>query len=202
MAFDLAEKIIDMAQNLSIQEQKNREVKLQVSFLHYDHDQSKYVEDMYHFKIENINDQQVKITYKTLSWIFYKKNREAIDLAITILRQKINATLCKYKVPYLNDTRVDINILHNEEKVFTESINVLIPIEYEDLKYIHNYDCNNNLALKELQTLYLTYFKLCVACVPAVPEAVASASEASRAASPSASASPSPSLSPSSEAAV
>ncbi len=166
MAFDLAEKIIDMAQNLSIQEQKQRELKLQLSFLHYDHEQSKYIEDIYHFKIESLNDQQVKITYKTLSWTFYKKNREAIDLAITILRQKINATLCKYKVPYLNDTRVDVNILHNEEKVFTESINVLIPIEFDDLKYVHNYDCNNNLALKELQTLYLNYFKLCVSCVP------------------------------------
>ncbi len=170
MAIDLAETIITMAKDLSIQDQKKREVKLQISFLHYDHEINKYVEDVYSFKIENLNEHQVKISYKTLSWVFYKKNREGIELAITILRQKINATVCKYKVPNLNDTRVDVSILHNEEKIFTESINILIPIEFDDLKYIHNYDCNNNLALKELQTLYLNYFKLCVSCVPVESE--------------------------------
>ena len=87
-------------------------------------------------------------------------------MANTILRQKINDNLSKYKLSNLNDTRVDVSILHNEEKIFTESINILIPIELDDLKYIHNYDCNNNLALKDLQTLYLNYFKLCVSCIP------------------------------------
>ena len=166
MAIDLAETILTMAKDLSIQDQKKKQVKLQVSFLHFDYKTNKYVEDAHILKIESINNQQAKIIYKSLSWVFYKKNREGIELAITILRQKINATVCKYNVPNLNETRVDVSILHNEEKIFTESINILIPIEFDDLKYIHNYDCNNNLALKELQTLYLNYFKMCVSCIP------------------------------------
>ena len=36
----------------------------------------------------------------------------------------------------------------------------MTPIEYEDLKLVNKYTCNNNIALLDLQTLYLTYFKL------------------------------------------
>ena len=157
MATDIAKQIINIAQNM---EAKEKAIKIELLFVHYDFKISKYIDDKYAFTLENIDENKVKISYKSLSWIHYKKSKEVMELVIIILRQKITQMLRKNIIPCLNEHRVDVSIIHKEETIFTESITIMTPIEYEDLKLVNKYTCNNNIALLDLQTLYLTYFKL------------------------------------------
>lgn len=160
MAKDIALKIIDLAKDMENKDQRQKQIQIQLLSVHYDFEQCKYIEDTYSLILENIDEQKVKISYKSLSWIQYKKSKETADLVIFILRQKIRQMLRKNKIPCLNEHRLDVSIVHMNECIFTESMTVLTPIEYEDLSIVHKYDCNNNLALKDLQILYLSYFKL------------------------------------------
>lgn len=134
--------------------------QIQLLSVHYDFESGKYINDTYSLFLENIDEQKIKIRYKSLSWIQHKKHKDTYDLVILILRQKLTQILRKNKIPCLSEHRLDVNIIHMEACIFTESMTIFTPIEYEDLSIIHKYDCNNNLALRDLQTLYLTYFKL------------------------------------------
>jgi hypothetical protein len=157
MAKDIALEIIDLAKEL---EKSQKQIQLQLLSVHYDFEQNKYIDDVYILNLENIDEHRIKISYKSLFWIQYKKSKETADLVIFILRQKITQILRKNKIPSLNEHRLDVSIIHKGECIFTESMTIMTPIEYEDLSLVHKYDCNNNLALKDLQILYLTYFKL------------------------------------------
>lgn len=160
MATDLANKIIDIAEEMQAKETADKQIKLELVIVNYDHDKQAYIDHKYACILENLDKNRIKIIYKSLNWIHYKNNKETNELIIIILRQKITQMLKETKMPCLNENRIDVNILHKDECIFTQTIYITIPIEYEDLKYVHKYDCNNNINLLDLQTLYLTYFKL------------------------------------------